>query len=233
LKKILIAEDEAHISELIALHVKDLGKEVDCFFNGRDAYLAALEGKYELIVLDIMMPGMDGLEICRELRANRINTPILMLTSRSEEIDKVLGLETGADDYLTKPFSVRELTARIKALLRRQKLVKEEVSNDLAPLLINDMEIDRNKRKVIVAGDRIELTPKEFDLICLLAENSGKTFSRSRILNLVWGQEYEGYEHTVNSHINRLRSKVEKDANNPQYILTTWGVGYRFTEEQD
>jgi DNA-binding response OmpR family regulator len=179
-----------------------------------------------------MLPGIDGLEVCRKLRAKEINTPILMLTAKSEEIDKVLGLETGADDYLTKPFSVREFVARVKAILRRQAIHEksgEQVMKDV--LHIENLMIEQGKRKVKLDGNRIELTPKEYDLLVLLASHPGKSYSREDLLNLIWGYEFSGYEHTVNSHINRLRSKIEADFAKPRYILTTWGVGYRFNDE--
>jgi DNA-binding response OmpR family regulator len=155
-----------------------------------------------------------------------------MLTARSEEIDKVLGLETGADDYLTKPFSVREFIARVKAMFRRVKMIKESGEDQADAVLVKqDLMIDKNKRKVTLKGKRLELTPKEFDLLVLLAFNPGHSYSRKRLLRVVWGYDFEGYEHTVNSHINRLRAKIEPDHNQPSYILTTWGVGYRFSDD--
>ena len=175
---------------------------------------------------------MDGLDVCKELRAHKVNTPILMLTARSEEIDKVLGLETGADDYLTKPFSVREFIARVKAMFRRVKMIRD-TDKEAAGIAIskNQLVIERDKRKVTLGGKRLDLTPKEFDLLVLLASNPGHSYTRKRLLRMVWGYDFEGYEHTVNSHINRLRAKIEPDPNQPEYILTTWGVGYRFTDE--
>ena len=155
-----------------------------------------------------------------------------MLTARSEEIDKVLGLETGADDYLTKPFSIREFIARVKAIFRRVKMIQETGEDTLGSVIVKqNLTIDKNKRKVSLDDQRLELTPKEFDLLALLASNPGHSYSRNRLLRIVWGYDFEGYEHTVNSHINRLRAKIEPDPNQPVYILTTWGVGYRFTDE--
>ncbi|MCG8388339.1 MAG: response regulator transcription factor, partial [Cytophagales bacterium] len=193
-------------------------------------YNAALLEQLDLVILDINLPDKDGLEICRDLRANKIKTPILMLTARSEEIDKIMGLETGADDYLTKPFSIREFLARVKAIFRRVDMLKDE-EPPAQILKYGLLQIDQGKRKVMIKDKRIDLTPKEFDLLYLLASNPGKNYSRDKLLSLVWGYEFEGYEHTVNSHINRLRAKVEEDLSNPTYILTTWGVGYRFNDD--
>jgi two-component system alkaline phosphatase synthesis response regulator PhoP len=181
-------------------------------------------------VLDIMLPKVDGLEICKEVRRKDIYTPILMLTSKSEEMDKVLGLEVGADDYLTKPFSIREFIARAKAILRRIDAIQKEIGNE-KDISVSELTIEGSKRRVTLRGERIDLTPKEFDLLLFLASHPGKTYTREQLLNLLWGYQYDGYEHTVNSHINRLRSKIEPDISNPKYILTSWGVGYRFNEE--
>jgi two-component system alkaline phosphatase synthesis response regulator PhoP len=191
----------------------------------------ATKNKYDMIILDVMLPEMDGIEICKRLRADKIFTPILMLTARSEEIDKIIGLETGADDYLTKPFSIREFIARVKAILRRTEMAQTE--SDIKDEIITSGTLNINplKRKITKDGNTIELTPKEFDLLYLFMSNPGKSFSREHLLNLVWGYEFSGYEHTVNSHINRLRSKIEADLTHPKYILTTWGIGYRFTDE--
>lgn len=231
-KQVLIIEDDKDISGLIEIHLRDMGCEVMILDRGDDGLDVALKMAFDVIILDLMLPGKDGLEICRELRAAQVKTPILMLTARSEEIDKILGLEMGADDYLTKPFSVRELTARVKAIFRRVELLStatNQVENEV--LRFDDMMIDKDKRKVMIGEERIELTPKEFDLLWLMASNPGTSYSRDRLLSLIWGYEFEGYEHTVNSHINRLRVKIEKDLSTPKYILTTWGVGYRFNDD--
>ncbi|MEZ4885104.1 MAG: response regulator transcription factor [Chitinophagales bacterium] len=231
-KRVLIIEDDPEIVELLAIHLRDLDCEIFKVHDGRLGYLQASEEVFDLIILDLMLPSMNGMDVCQKLRTQRINTPILMLTAKSEEIDKILGLEMGADDYLTKPFSVREFIARVKAIFRRVKMTKEEGSTALKKKLhYGNLEIDVEMRKVLLNNQRIELTPKEFDLLYLMASNPGKSYSRQRILRLVWGYEYNGYEHTVNSHINRLRAKIEPDINNPTYILTTWGVGYRFSDE--
>lgn len=232
MNKVLVVEDDHGIVELLEIHLKDLECELDKSYDGQDGLEKALKDSHDLIILDIMLPKMDGLEVCRQIRANNIHTPILMLTAKSEEIDKVLGLETGADDYLTKPFSIREFIARVKAIFRRNKIMKTNQQDFGQKLLdFGQLKVDIEKRKVTLNEERIELSPKEFDLLVLLGSNPGKSYNRSRILNLVWGYEFGGYEHTVNSHINRLRAKIEPDITDPTYILTTWGVGYRFTED--
>jgi two-component system, OmpR family, alkaline phosphatase synthesis response regulator PhoP len=230
---ILIIEDEKDISDLLSIHIKDLGYKTECAYHGSEGLIKALEKKYVLIVLDIRLPGMDGFDICMRIRREKIQTPIIMLTSKSEEIDKVLGLEIGADDYITKPFSIREFIARIKVVLRRtERTSGTKTDEDDREIELNNFYIHLSKRIVKVYGNTIDLSPKEFDLLILLASNPGKTFTRMQLLNQVWGVEFEGFEHTVNSHINRLRSKIETDMNNPEFILTTWGVGYKFKDEE-
>ncbi|MES1218767.1 MAG: response regulator transcription factor [Bacteroidota bacterium] len=232
-KTVLIIEDDPNIVELLSIHIHDLGCRVMSETNGQKGLATAREGKFDLIILDIMLPGLNGLEICRKIRQQDRHTPILMLTAKSEEIDKVMGLETGADDYLTKPFSIRELIARVKVIFRRKE--DNAALQDTMPLssLISygGLEIDLDKRKVILNNNRVELSPREFELIALLASHPGKSYSRKQLLNLVWGYDFEGYEHTVNSHINRLRGKIEADVSDPKFILTIWGVGYRFNED--
>ncbi len=233
MKKVLVIEDDPDIIELIGLHLKDMDCEVTKELNGNKGYETASSGKFDLIVLDLMLPGMDGIAICQKLRALDNYTPILMLTAKAEEFDKVLGLESGADDYLTKPFGIREFIARVKAILRRQEIqkAKTEEATGKTEIRQGDLLIDIAKRKVLRSGERIDLTPKEFELLCLMAENPGRSFDRDQLLSTVWGYEFSGYEHTVNSHINRLRSKIETDLSTPKYILTTWGIGYRFNDE--
>lgn len=229
MKKALIVEDEKHIVELLSIHLKDLDLDVDTSNNGKDGLDLVLTNDYSVILLDIMMPEKDGIEVCRELRGAGIKTPVLMLTAKSEEFDKVLGLEIGADDYLTKPFSVRELIARVKALLRRYDSYQESKLFS-AIITVDELEINLEKRQVKLEQVLLELTPKEFDLLYLLANNPGKSYSREQLLKTVWGYDFKGYEHTVNSHINRLRGKVEKDANHPEFIKTVWGIGYAFKD---
>lgn len=229
---VLIIEDDPDIYKLLEIHLKDLNCETKIAENGREGFEKAIEGSFDLIILDIMLPEMDGIAVCQKLRALENYTPILMLTAKSEEIDKVLGLESGADDYLTKPFGIREFIARAKAILRRQERMSKSV-NRLTNKLISckGLTIDIEKRKISLNGERIELTPKEFDLLIILAQNPGRSYNRDQLLSQVWGYEFNGYEHTVNSHINRLRAKIESDLSNPQFILTTWGIGYRFNDD--
>ncbi len=231
MEKALIIEDDKDISELIAIHLADMDMEVDKSFDGKDGLMKALNNHYRFILLDIRLPQLDGFEVCKRLRMEKNNTPILMITSKSEEIDKVLGLEIGADDYISKPFGIRELIARIKAVLRRSEHTVSEVKEDEKEIRIEELYINVGMRIVEMRGQRIELSPKEFDLLVHLASNPGKTYTRMQLLNQIWGYEFEGFEHTVNSHINRLRSKIEKDMGNPEYIQTTWGVGYKFRED--
>jgi DNA-binding response OmpR family regulator len=190
------------------------------------------EGNYELVVLDIMLPRKDGLSVCRDIRRLPGYVPILMLTAKSTELDRVRGLETGADDYLTKPFSVRELVARAKALLRRVDALSPATTSAAENEVIDrgNMRIVMGKRQVTVDDEDITLTAKEFDLLAHFARNPGQVFNRVQLLDQVWGYNHEGYEHTVNSHINRLRAKIESDPAKPKYILTVWGVGYKFAE---
>lgn len=232
MSRVLIIEDDREISDLISIHLKDMELEVSQSYDGKDGLLKAINEKFDLIILDIRLPYMDGLEVCKKIRMEKIQSLVLILTSKSEEIDKVLGLEIGADDYLTKPFSIRELVARVKALLRRREmfLTSQETEVEDKELNIGDLMINEGMRKVRIRGENIELSPKEFDLLVLLASNPGKTYTRMQLLNKIWGYEFEGFEHTVNSHINRLRSKVEQNMHEPEYILTTWGVGYKFRE---
>jgi len=230
MEKALIIEDDKDISELIAIHLADMDMEVDKSFDGKDGLMKALNNQYRFILLDIRLPQLDGFEVCKRLRMEKNNTPILMITSKSEEIDKVLGLEMGADDYISKPFGIRELIARIKAVLRRSELTVPENKEDEKEIRVEELYINVGMRIVEVRGQRIELSPKEFDLLVHLASNPGKTYTRMQLLNQIWGYEFEGFEHTVNSHINRLRSKIEKDMGKPEYIQTTWGVGYKFRE---
>lgn len=227
--RILLVEDDRSISDLVRLHLVDNGHEVTQVWDGRDAMRIGQENTHDLIILDLTLPGVDGIDICRRLRKDGVNCPLLMLTSRAEESDKVLGLESGADDYLTKPFSVRELIARVKVLLRRQE--RSRPGPQVQQLIErHGLRIDVHKRAVEVHGGRVDLTPLEFDLLVHLASHPGVTFTREELLSSVWGYEFSGYEHTVNSHINRLRNKIERQLAAPEFVLTTWGVGYRFND---
>lgn len=233
MKRVLIIEDDEQIVELLEIHLKDMDCQLDKALDGKEGLKLALTGTFDLIILDLMLPSIDGLAICRRLRGKDIVTPILMLTAKAEEIDKIIGLEMGADDYMTKPFSVRELLARVKAMFRRIERFGDQSLQILNSNMIKagSLLIDNDKRKVTLQDKRIDLSPKEFELLNLLASHPGKSYSRTQLLSLIWGYEFEGYEHTVNSHINRLRNKIEPDLQNPKYILTTWGIGYRFNEE--
>jgi two-component system, OmpR family, alkaline phosphatase synthesis response regulator PhoP len=232
MKNVLVVEDDKSIADLLEIHLKDMGCNVSKVADGISGLKEALNEKYDFIVLDLMLPKLDGLEICKEVRRKDIYTPILMLTSKSEEIDKVIGLEVGADDYLTKPFGIREFIARVKAIFRRIEAIHKEIDNE-SDIITGSLTIEVSKRKVILNGDRVELTPKEFDLLHLLASHPGRTYTREQLLSILWGYQYNGYEHTVNSHINRLRRKIESDLSNPKFILTSWGVGYRFNEIEE
>lgn len=229
-KDVLVIEDQQDIANLVRLHLKELGCQVKLALDGTVGMAEADSKHYDLIVLDLMLPGMDGLEICRRLRAKSVYTPILMLTSKSSELDRVLGLEMGADDYLTKPFSVMELVARVKAIFRRVEAIQDREVKVRQLLTIGDMTIDAERRVVTLHGKPVELTAKEFDLLQHLAHNPGRVFTRVQLLDQVWGYCHSGYEHTVNSHMNRLRAKIEDDPSNPRYLQTVWGVGYRFAE---
>jgi DNA-binding response OmpR family regulator len=230
-RRILVVEDDVDIANLVEMHLKDLGAEVTLAHDGNVALDLATKRPFDLIILDLMLPGIDGLEICRRLRSRTNYTPILMLTARSADVDRIVGLELGADDYLTKPFNVRELIARVKALLRRvDALTKPDGDAASALLEFGELVIDVDKRKVTLRGEEVELTAKEFDLLLQFARNPGRVYTRAQLLDLVWGYGHDGYEHTVNSHINRLRSKIESDQSKPSWILTVWGVGYKFTE---
>jgi DNA-binding response OmpR family regulator len=233
MKQVLIVEDDRDLTGLLTIHLEDLDSRVKVVHDGKEGFDEAMNSKYDLIILDLMLPSMDGIEVCQKLRAFDNYTPVLMLTARAEEFDKVLGLESGADDYLTKPFGVREFIARAKAILRRQERMNKEqkAEGNLKVIRLDKLEIELEKRKVLLDNEKIELTPKEFDLLVLLASHPGLSYSRDQLLSAVWGYEFNGYEHTVNSHINRLRAKIEPDINNPKYILTTWGIGYRFNDE--
>ncbi|UCH74334.1 MAG: response regulator transcription factor [Rhodospirillales bacterium] len=230
-RRVLVVEDNADIAELVALHLRDLGCEVVLAADGMAGYELATAGPWDLIVLDLMLPRMEGLELCRRLRAGDSYTPILMLTARSSEIDRVVGLEMGADDYLTKPFSMRELIARVKAIFRRlDALGKDDAESDRPRIAVGEMTIDPEKRQVVIGGAPVELTAREFDLLFHFARHPGRVYTRQQLLDLVWGYGHEGYEHTVNSHINRLRAKIEPDPSHPTYVLTVWGVGYKFND---
>jgi len=232
--RILIIEDNLDIANLVSMHLKDNSYQVEIANNGQSGLELALSCSFQLIILDLMLPKLDGLQICRELRGQHINTPILMLTAKSSELDRVLGLEIGADDYLTKPFSIQELLARVKAMFRRIECYQQQQDNNTNKnISIGDIYLDADTRIVKQKDRTVDLTAKEFDLLWYFASNPGRVYSRSQLLDQVWGYGHDGYEHTVNSHINRLRSKIENDPANPEFILTVWGVGYKFSTETE
>lgn len=233
MKNVLIIEDDPEIVQLLEIHLIDLGCTIQKANNGPLGLKLAVQEPPELIILDIMLPEMDGIEVCQKIRAKNVKSPILMLTAKAEEIDKVLGLEVGADDYLTKPFSVREFIARVKAIFRRQKMERstEQDPKNNGTMYFDNLTVNIELRKVQLNGEKVELSPKEFELLVLLCSNPGKSYEREKLLKMIWGYDFKGFEHTVNSHINRLRSKIEPDMGEPKFILTTWGIGYKFNEE--
>ena len=225
--KLLVVEDEASIAEGLAITLEAEGFEVAWVKDGLEAIPAWERLRPDLVVLDLMLPGMSGTDICRELRS-RSDVPIIMLTAREAEIDRVVGLELGADDYVTKPFSTRELVARIKAVLRRAPLV--DPSGDEVPAEAAGVRVDRIRHEVQVDGVGIELPPKEFDLLAYLVENAGRVLTRGQLIDEIWGSDYVGDTKTLDVHIRRLRSRVEDDAKDPRRIQTVRGVGYRFAD---
>ncbi len=233
--KVLVVEDSQDLAHLLELHLRDINCAIDLASDGTIGLSLALKNTYYLIILDLMLPGVDGLDICRQLRTRPQYTPILMLTARSTEVDRILGLEMGADDYLTKPFSIRELVARVKAMFRRVNALSTRSQSSIPEQVqVGDLVIDCERRTVSRSGHAVELTAKEFDLILHLARHPGRVYTRAQLLEDVWDYSYAGYEHTVNSTINRLRAKIEDQPAKPRYLLTVWGVGYKFfdpTEE--
>ncbi len=232
MKEILLIEDDKAIADHVSAHLTPVHR-VTVASRGREGITRALQGGYDLIILDLVLPDLDGFEVCRQIRAHDARTPIMILSGRSGEVDKVLGLEFGADDYVTKPFSPRELLARIKAMLRRCELLNGPAgAGERAELHVDHLRIDPVKRTVLLHGRPLALTVKEFDLLYTLAGKPGRSYSRRELLRSVWGYPSDGYEHTVTAHINRLRTKIEPDPANPRYILTVWGIGYRFADQE-
>jgi two-component system alkaline phosphatase synthesis response regulator PhoP len=230
---LLVVEDDENISTAISEYFSRAGYNVRTAEDGVSGVKAALDDPPDAVVLDLMLPKMDGLAVCRELREKVSYLPILMLTAKDDIVDKVLGLEMGADDYITKPFSLRELEARIKSVLRRSRNASSSNgANDEAPIVRGSLRIDPAKREVTIGERQVELTPKEFDLLRLFASNPGRVFPRKYLLEKIWDYSYEGYDRTIDSHINRLRAKIEDNPENPQMVLTVWGIGYKFSDEQ-
>ena len=216
------------IADLLRLHLQDEGYQVTHCADGNQGLAQLRTGGWDALILDLMLPGVDGLEICRQARAMATYTPIIITSARSSEVHRILGLELGADDYLVKPFSVLELVARVKALLRRADAMARTQRNESGALELNGVRLDPLTRQAQVEGRPLDLTPREFDLLYFFVKHPEKVFSRLDLLNQVWGYQHDGYEHTVNTHINRLRAKIEADPADPTRILTVWGKGYRF-----
>lgn len=234
-ESILIVEDEADIADLIRVNLQELEVELTHCAHGEQGLQLALQNNYSLLILDVMLPGCSGLDICRQVRHAKPQQAILMLTAKNSETDRVLGLELGADDYMSKPFSVRELQARVRAQLRKVALLRDMANSDNQPdkphIAIGQLVIDQARHQVSLANAKLELTATEFDLLLHLARHPDQVFSRNQLLESVWGYHHSGYEHTVNSHINRLRAKLEKDPTKPQIVQTVWGVGYKFSPQ--
>ena len=223
--KILVVDDEQVLVKGIKFNLEHEGYQVEVGYDGEEAVERAREGSFDLILLDLMMPKIDGLQACMRIREFS-TVPIIMLTARSEDTDKIIGFECGADDYMTKPFNILELKARVRALLRRSGMTAQKDRG--SRLTAGPITVDADERAAWRSGERVELTAKEFDLIDLLMRNPGRVYSRENLLNVVWGYEYAGDYRTVDVHIRRLREKLEPDSANPEYILTKWGVGYYF-----
>ena len=225
-RKILVVDDEKLIVKGIRFSLEQDGMEVDCAFDGEEAVEKAKATKYDIILLDLMLPKMDGLEVCQQIREFS-NVPIVMLTAKGEDMDKILGLEYGADDYITKPFNILEVKARIKAIMRRAGNTSEETVK-AKTIDVGELHMDCESRRLFISGREINLTAKEFDVLELLVYNPNKVFSRENLLNIVWGYEYPGDVRTVDVHIRRLREKIETNPSEPKYVHTKWGVGYFF-----
>jgi DNA-binding response OmpR family regulator len=231
-EKLLIVEDDPAIQRMIGDYFRHVGYEVISASEGEAGVRMALNDKPTVMVLDLMLPKLDGLSVCRQVRERNPSLPIIMLTAKDDIVDKVLGLEMGADDYMTKPFSLRELEARVKSVLRRVRAKSAEAEDaDPAPILRGDLRIDPARREVTIGGRAIDLTPKEFELLTLFATHPGRVYSRKYLLENIWDYTYSGYDRTIDSHINRLRAKIEENPDQPKLVLTVWGVGYKFNDE--
>ena len=227
-KKIMLVEDDRDIAGLLRLNLQDEGYQIVHEEDGARALAQLEKTDWDAVILDLMLPNVDGLEICRRIRQMTRYLPVIIISARTSETHRVLGLEMGADDYLAKPFSILELVARVKALFRRQEAMGRNLRLDMGSIACHGLTIDPLPREVRLRGELIDLTPREFDLLYWFARHPGEVFSRLALLDQVWGYQHEGYEHTVNTHINRLRMKIEKDAAAPEIILTVWGKGYKF-----
>jgi DNA-binding response OmpR family regulator len=230
---LLVVEDDENISTAIEEYFSRAGYSVTRAADGLAGIEAAGRNRPDVVVLDLMLPKMDGLAVCKELRMKNPLMPIIMLTAKDDVVDKVLGLEMGADDYITKPFSLREVEARIKSVLRRSRAAAAAGDGrDETPIVRGPLRVDPIRREVTIADKHVDLTPKEFDLLRLFAANPGRVFPRKYLLEKIWDYSYEGYDRTIDSHINRLRAKIEENPENPQLVLTVWGIGYKFTDAE-
>lgn len=234
IKHILLVEDDPGIAWLLTEPLRDEGYSVEHAPDGESGLQRLNSQRYDLLILDLMLPGIDGLEVCRRLRAGSNYTPIIIVSSKSAEVQRVVGLEMGADDYIAKPFSALELVARVRALLRRVDALKHTNSvSEETVIVIADLRVDTQARSIHLNGRPVSLTAREFDLLHFFVRHPNRTFTRLELLNQVWGYSHDGYEHTVNSHINRLRAKIERDPANPKRILTVWGIGYKFAPQDE
>lgn len=231
-KKILLVEDDDDIAALLRLNLQDEGYQIVHVADGAQALALLEKSPWDAVILDLMLPNVDGLEICRRIRQMTRYLPVIIISARSSEIQRVQGLEMGADDYLAKPFSVLELIARVKAVFRRQEAMGLNLLMDAGRIACHGLNIDPLSREVRLRGELVDLTPREFDLLYYFARHPGEVFSRLALLDSVWGYQHEGYEHTVNTHINRLRSKIEHEPTEPEIILTVWGKGYKLAVER-
>ncbi|MCI0337454.1 MAG: response regulator transcription factor [Acidobacteria bacterium] len=231
-EKLLIVEDDPAIQRMISDYFRHAGYEVIAASDGESGARMAIMDRPTVMILDLMLPKLDGLSVCRQVRERSPALPIIMLTAKDDVVDKVLGLELGADDYMTKPFSLRELEARVKSVLRRIRARSNDVDDpNQATILRGNLRIDPARREVTIAGRVIDLTPKEFELLSLFASHPGRVYSRKYLLENIWDYTYSGYDRTIDSHINRLRAKIEENADQPKLVLTVWGVGYKFNDE--
>ena len=230
-KKILLVEDDEDIAALLRLNLLDEGYQIVHVADGAQALRLLEKELWDAVILDLMLPGVDGLEICRRIRQQTRYLPVIIISARASETQRVQGLEMGADDYLAKPFSILELTARVKAVFRRQEAMGQNLLMDVGRIVSHGLSIDPLSREVKLRGETVDLTPREFDLLYYFARHPGEVFSRLELLDRVWGYQHDGYEHTGNTHINRLRTKIERDPAEPDIILTVWGKGYKFAVE--
>jgi two-component system, OmpR family, alkaline phosphatase synthesis response regulator PhoP len=233
-ERLLVVEDDPAIQRIISDYFRHMGYEVMTAGDGETGVRTALSDPPTAMILDLMLPKLDGLTVCRQVRERYATMPIIMLTAKDDVVDKVLGLEMGADDYMTKPFSLRELEARLKSVLRRTRAkVEERDDSDLAPIVRGDLRIDSARREVTIGGRIVDLTPKEFELLSLFASHPGRVYSRKYLLENIWDYTYSGYDRTIDSHINRLRAKIEENPDEPRLVKTVWGIGYKFADENE